>query len=646
MKSKFYLIISCVIVLLTACNQKEKNMLTSGINKSYLDESVKPQQDFYQYACGGWMKLHPLTGEYARYGSFDKLGEDNQEKLKDLIVNIANKSQKAESIPQKIGDLYNLGMDSLLLEKQGAEPIQEELKSINNLKSLQGLTEKLIELHQYGTSAFFGIIARANPQNSAMSIAWAWQSGLGIGDRDYYVEKETQAIRDQYVVLLTNMLKLSGYNQIADLEGKEEEMAKAVLALETKMAEMFMNKIDLRDPYKTHNHVSIEEFQQMIPAIDVKQYLQAMEISHIDSINVGQPTYIKGLQQILTNTDINTIKAYLSLQYIINAASYLSEEFVAANFEFYGKTLSGRTEIRPRWKRVVSTVNGCLGEAVGQMYVEKYFPPEAKERMLKLVENLEVSLAERIDQNSWMTDETKVKAKDKLSSMIVKIGYPDTWRDYSGLHIKKDSYYANIKRANRFEKEYQLRKIGKAVDKNLWLMTPQTVNAYYNPTTNEICFPAAILQPPFFDMNADDAVNYGAIGVVIGHEMTHGFDDRGRNYDKNGNLSDWWTETDSKNFNARTQVLVNHFNKIEVFPGTFANGEFTLGENIADNGGLNVSYVALQKAKNQGNIQEKMDGFTAEQRFFIAYAGVWAGNIRDEEILRRTKEDPHSLGEW
>ena len=338
--------------------------------------------------------------------------------------------------------------------------------------------------------------------------------------------------------------------------------------------------------------------------------------------------------------------AYLAWNVINEAAPYLSDDFVDASFEFYGKTLSGKEENRERWKRVIGTVSGLLAEPVGQLYVEQYFPAEAKERMLTMISNLKTSLGERISNVTWMSQETKQKALEKLEAIIVKVGYPDKWRDYSGLTIEKDSYYANVMRATKFENEYQLSKIGKPVDPSEWLMSPQTVNAYYNPTTNEICFPAAILQPPFFDMNADDAVNYGAIGVVIGHEMTHGFDDHGRQYDKLGNVNDWWTEEDSKNFVNQAQVLVEHFNKIEVLPGLFANGQFTLGENIADNGGLNTSFVALQHAKEQGTVTEEMDGFTANQRFFIAYANVWANNIRDEEISRRTMTDPHSLGKW
>ena len=646
MKRSTLFILGSILITMTACNNKEKSTLQSGINKSFLDETVSPAQDFYQYACGGWMKQYPLTGEYARYGSFDKLGEDNQKQLKDLITGIAAKKHDKETIPQKIGDLYNMGMDSATLEKQGATPVQAQLQSIADMKNIKELTNMLAELYLKGIGAFFSVFAEANPANSNMNIAWLWQTGLGIGDRDYYLEKETQPIRDQYVVLLTKMLQLSGYNKMSLSEGKEENMAKAVLALETEMAKVFMDKNDLRDPHKTYNYMSTEDLQKIIPAVDVKTYFKNIGLQTIDSLNVGQPDYVKGLNKILQSADLQTVKAYLALQVVNDAAPYLSNDFVQTNFDFYGKTLSGKTEMKPRWKRVVLTVDGCLGEAVGQMYVEKYFPAEAKERMLKLVDNLKEALGERIAQNTWMTDQTKAKAKEKLSTFIVKIGYPDKCRDYSSLHIENDSYYTNIERASRFETDYQLSKIGKPVDRTLWLMTPQTVNAYYNPTTNEICFPAGILQPPFFDMQADDAVNYGAIGVVIGHEMTHGFDDQGRNYDKDGNLKDWWTETDSKNFEERTKVLVNHFNKIEVLSGTFANGKFTLGENIADNGGVNVSYVAMQKAIKEGSIQKEMDGFTAEQRFFIAYAGVWAGNIRDEEILRRTKEDPHSLGKW
>ena len=635
-------------LLFSACKDKQQeektDELSSGIHFENLDTTVNPVEDFYRFACGGWMKNHPLTGEYSRYGSFDELGENNREQLKELVTAIAAGKHKAGTIPQKIGDLYNMGMDSVAIDKQGAEPIQGMLQNINKIADKKQITAELVELNQVGISPFFGVFGEADPQNSSMTIAWFWQTGLGIGDRDYYLDASTQNIRDEYVNFLTKLFTLSGYNKIAGFEGKEAEHAKEVLALETEMAKIFMDKVALRDPYKTYNMMKVEELQKLLTNIDVNAYLTGLGLN-IQDLNVGQVDYVKNLNKILTAKKLEVIKDYLAAQVINEAAAYLSHEFVEANFDFYGKTLSGKTEMKPRWKRVLSVVDGSMGEAVGQMYVEKYFPAEAKERMLHLVKNLQAALGERISQTDWMSEETKAKALDKLSSFIIKIGYPDKWRDYSGLEIKNDSYFANIMRASKFENDYQMSKIGKEVDPQEWLMTPQTVNAYYNPTTNEICFPAGILQPPFFDMKADDAVNYGAIGVVIGHEMTHGFDDQGRNYDKVGNLNNWWSDEDAVKFDERAKVLVDYFNGIEVLPGIFANGEFTLGENIADNGGLNISYVALQKAKAEGGIKEEMDGFTADQRFFIAYAGVWANNIREEEIQKRVKEDPHSLGE-
>ncbi len=644
MKKVIYAAMITTAIVATSCGNNKPER-TSGIRFSDLDTTVSPTEDFYQYACGGWMKNHPLTAEYARYGSFDKLAEDNQEQLKGLITEIAKDNHKKGSIPQKIGDLYNLGMDSVTIEKQGAEPLKAELKSIAAMHQKSELTNKLALYAQEGGSPLFSIFGEANPNNSKECIAWVWQTGLGIGDRDYYLDNSAnmETIRKEYVTLLSKFMQLSGYDKEAKI-ANTDEMAKRILAFETELAKAFMDKNDTRDPYKTCNIVSVDEWQKMLPIIDLKSYMNTIGLGAIKSVNVGQVEYTKSLNKILEKTDLEVLKAYLACNYVNGAASYLSSAFVDANFHFYGRVLSGREEQRPRWKRVVGTVDESLGEAVGQMYVEKYFPAEAKERMLKLVSNLQAALRERIAQNTWMTDSTKQKSYEKLDAFIVKVGYPDKWRDYSNLQIEKDSYFANIQRASRFETAYQMSKIGKAVDPTEWLMTPQTVNAYYNPTTNEICFPAGILQVPFFDMNADDAVNYGAIGVVIGHEMTHGFDDQGRNYDKTGNLKNWWAESDATNFKERTNVLVNYFDKIEILPGTFANGTFTLGENIADNGGLNISYVALQKAKKQGDIKENMDGFTADQRFFIAYAGVWAGNIREAEMLRRTKEDPHSLG--
>ena len=616
----------------------------SGVTISNLDNSVKPSADFYQYACGGWMKLNPLGAEYARYGSFDVLAENNQKQLKELVLGLAKKKHEAGTIEQKVGDLYKIGMDTVTLNIQKAEPIQNELKAIATL-SQKDLSTKLAEMSLDGLNPFFGLFGSADPDNSDMTIAYLWQTGLGIGDRDYYLEADQQNIRDEYVRLMANMFKMSGYSTITKCAGSEQDLAKRVLAMESMMAHYFMDKTTMRDPYKTVNKMSVKEAQKLMPSIDLDAYLKTLNLS-IDVVNVGQPEYFAGLSNILATTDMNVIRAYLAWNVINAAASYLSDDFIDADFAFYGKVLSGKQENSPRWKRVINTIDGCLGEALGQMYVKTYFPAEAKTRMEQLVSNLQWALGERIKNSSWMTEATQKAALEKLAAFTVKVGYPDKWRDYGDLTIKNDSYYANIVRARRFESLYQLSKIGKPVDKTEWLMTPQTVNAYYNPSTNEICFPAGILQPPFFDMNADDATNYGAIGVVIGHEMTHGFDDQGRNYDLNGNLADWWTPEDAAAFTERAQVLIDHFNAIEVAPGVNANGTFTLGENIADNGGLNVSFTAFQKAQKDGTIKGDMDGFTPEQRFFLAYAGVWAANIRPEEILRRTKEDPHSLGKW
>lgn len=649
MKKLIVPVMMCSILCLVGCKSKqnvEEPTLLSGIDLENLDTTVSPVEDFYQFACGGWMKNNPLKDEYSRYGSFDVLAENNQVQLKEIITETAASTNTNGSVAQKIGDLYNIGMDTVTIEKQGAEPLKEELSIIANIKDKKELTSILANMSLEGLNPFFGIFGEADPNNSSMTIAWLWQSGLGIGDRDYYLSASQQNTRDQYVALLTEMFRISNYSQMVNMNGKEDQLAKSVLKLETAMAQKFMDKNTLRDPFKTHNIKTIAELQKMIPSVDVNAYLQTLGLQKLESVNVGQVDYLTALDKILATTDLNTIKAYLAWNVINSAAPYLSKEFVDADFNFYGKVLSGTVENKPRWKRVVNTVDGCLGEAVGQLYVEKYFPAAAKERMTKLVANLQSSLGERIQNAAWMSDSTKMLAKEKLDAMIVKIGYPEKWRDYTSLEVKKDSYYANVIRARRFENAYQLSKIGKPVDPSEWLMTPQTVNAYYNPTTNEICFPAGILQPPFFNMNADDAVNYGAIGVVIGHEMTHGFDDQGRNYDKMGNLNNWWRQEDADNFTTRAQVLVNYFNGIEVAPGLFANGQFTLGENIADNGGLNIAFQALQKAKSEGGIQENMDGFTADQRFFIAYANVWANNIRDEEIVRRTTEDPHSLGKW
>lgn len=621
----------------------KKQKTVSKLDLSNLDTTANPAADFYQYACGGWMKKFPLPAEYARYGSFDKLAEDNQTQVKTLIETLAASHQKEGSIGAKIGMLYTLGMDSAKLDQQKYEPVKAELDAIAALKSTDDMVTRIALLHKQGTAPFFMLYVGADQKNSKMNILNLMQGGLGMPDRDYYLadDPDSRETKAKYQGHIVRMFELAGYSTEASLKS-----AIAVVNLETSLAKASTSREDLRDPEKNYHKLSIAELQKLTPDFNWSLYLKTIGAPGAGEINVGQTEFLKVALGELKKSSPETLKAYLAWNVINDAAAYLSCDFEQQNFEFYGKVLSGKEVMQPRWKRVVTVVNESVGEAVGQMYVEKYFPPEAKEKMLVLVENLRESLGERIQSLSWMSDTTKVKALEKLKAIKVKIGYPDKWRNYDKLTVNEESYWANIARARSFEFDFQIQKVGKPVDPTEWLMTPQTVNAYYEPTANEICFPAAILQPPFFDFEADDALNYGAIGVVIGHEMTHGFDDQGRMYDLEGNLKDWWVPQDAERFNAKTAVLVNHYNAIKVLDTLHANGVFTLGENIADQGGLQVSFNALTKALEKNPQKDLIDGFTPQQRFFLAYANVWAQNIRDKEIIRRTKVDPHSLGKW
>lgn len=642
---KTLLTIATMAVIATGC--QHKNELTSGINLNNLDTSVRPQDDFYRFACGGWMDKNPLDAEHSRYGAFDFLAEENQKQLKGIIDSVSSMQNKPGSVADKIATLYNIGMDSVKLQNDGAAPLQPFLEEINAVKTRDDVKAEILKLHKRGNYVLFGVFGEADKDDAKQCIAWAYQTGLGLGDRDYYLTDEgnNKAIREGYVKLMETEFALAGYDKMSGLPA--DQLAKMVMTLETRLAKAQYDKVTNRDPFKTFNRKTVDEAAVVAKNIDWKGYFDYMGIlKGMKSFNMAQPEYFAEVSNVLAGESIDVLKAYFAWHEINGAASFLSDDFVNANFDFYGKLLSGREVNRPRWKRVTSTVDGAMGEALGQLYVEKYFPAEAKKRMTTLVANLQTALGQRIQNATWMNDTTKQRAQEKLSTVLVKIGYPDKWRDYSGLEIKNDSYYANVVRSNEFDVAYGLSKINKPVDRNEWGMTPQTVNAYYNPTTNEICFPAAILQPPFFDMNADEAANYGAIGVVIGHELTHGFDDQGRNYDKDGNLSDWWTAGDAENFKSNAQVLVDAFNAVKVLddPETYANGQLTLGENIADNGGLHISYLAMQNAKEKGQLnKDKMDDFTPEQRFFLAYALVWASNIRPQAILQLTQIDVHSL---
>lgn len=644
MKTKHYLpIVTLAMVTLAGCNMKKEAIMTSGLDRTNLDTTALPGVDFYQYACGGWMKNHPLTAEYARFGSFDELAENNRKQMQALITEIAGKQHATGSIEQKIGDLYNMVMDSVKLNADGIEPIKAELARIAAVKDKNEIFPLMTELGLKGIDGYFGKYIGADIMNSSVNLFEIGQGGISLGEKEYYIDEDeaTKKIREKYKEHIVKMFQLAGSDEAA-----AQKKMEAVLAIETRIAKVSYDKVQQRNPAANYHKMTIDEFKKEYAGLDWDRYFEILGIKDLKVLSVGQPEPIKEVIAIVNTVPVEDQKAYMEWKLIDCAAGCLSDALAEQNFDFYGRTMSGKQEQSPRWKRAVGTVNGVLGEAVGQMYVKKYFPSEAKERMVNLVKNLQAALKERILAQEWMNDSTKAKAIEKLDAFYVKVGYPDKWKDFSGLEIKNDSYWANLKRASEFGWKRMLEeKYNKPVDKDEWYMTPQTVNAYYNPTTNEICFPAGILQYPFFDMQADDAFNYGAIGVVIGHEMTHGFDDQGRQFDKDGNFADWWTAKDAEDFKARSQVMVDFFGNIDVLPDLKANGELTLGENLADHGGLMVSYQAFKNATKEAPLGVS-EGFTPEQRFFLAYASVWAGNIRDEEIRNLTKSDPHSLGRW
>ena len=642
-KKNYVAVATLAFAMLTSCAGQKEAKSTSGIDLANMDTTVSAGTDFFRYACGGWNDAHPLTAEYSRYGTFDELFENSQKQLRELIEGLAaQKNNQAGSAAQKIGDLYNMAMDSVTLNKQGAEPVKAMLDKIAGMKDKSEIVPMMTEMAHIGIGTYFHSYVYADPKNSSLNIFQMGQGGINLGEKEYYLDTDsiTQNIREQYKLYIGKLFQLAGFSE-ADAQQKVAD----VMEIETAIAKVSRSATELRDPEANYHKMSFDELKKTIAGIDWDAYMKGLGIQAPAELNVEQVEPIQEVARLMNTLPLSKHVSYLEYNLLDAAASCLSDDFVAARFDFYGKVLSGRQVNQPRWKRAVNSVNGMLGELVGEMYVEKYFPAAAKERMVKLVKNLQAALGERIDAQEWMSDSTKIRAHEKLATFHVKVGYPDKWKDYSKLEIKNDSYWANVCRASEWGFNDMYSRIGKSVDKDEWLMTPQTVNAYYNPSTNEICFPAAILQPPFFNMEADDAANYGAIGVVIGHEMTHGFDDQGRQFDKDGNLTDWWAPGDADRFKERAQVMVDFFNKIEVLPGLQANGELTLGENLADHGGLNVAYLAFQNATKDAPLGV-VDGFTPEQRFFLAYATLWAGNIRDEQIRVYTKSDPHSLGKW
>ncbi len=620
-----------------------------------MDTSVKPGDDFYRYANGNWLKNNPVPPEYSRWGSFNELVEKNNDALHEITEKAAKLAPKesgeskieqaGDADLQKVGDFYASGMDEEAIDAAGVKPLQDELQKIDAISSKDDLAKEIGRLHDQGIPAFFGFTSGQDDKNSTMVIAQAYQGGLGLPDRDYYTKEDdaSKKLRDGYVAHMTKIFTLLG-----DSEADAAKHAKTVMDIETSLAKPARTRVELRDPQKNYNKMTEAELQKLMPDFKWDEYFKQLDLAAVGSVNVGQPDFFKAANDVFKSVSLDDWKTYLRWHLVHSTAPALSKDFVDANFDFYLKTLTGTEKLKPRWKRVVAATDNEIGEALGKLYVADHFPPGAKARALEMVENLKAALSDRIKAADWMDDETKAEAQKKLAAFSVKIGYPDKWRDYSTLKIDRESYAQNILRADKFETDRELKKIGKPVDRSEWGMTPPTVNAYYNPNMNEIVFPAGILQPPFFNANADDAVNYGGMGAVIGHEMTHGFDDQGRQYDPVGNLRDWWTKTSAANYEKRSKAIVEQYAAYEPLPGLHINGELTQGENIADNGGLKIAYEAFKKAqaKHPEDADKKIDGFTPDQRFFLAWAQIWRANQRDEELKLRINTDPHSPGQF
>lgn len=616
-----------------------------GIRMENMNPQAKPGTDFYEFACGGWRKNNPLKPEYARFGAFNVVGEENNRRIREIIEEMADKQNAFGSLEQKIGDLYNMYMDSTRMNRDGVKPVLADLKKVEKAKNLQQLIDVINRMNREGVAfrELWGFYIGADMMSSDDNLLSMSQSGYTI-EQDYYLSdtENNRKILGYYRQHIINLMTLVGKKP-----AEAQRIMENVVALETRMAKVANTRVQMRDPASNYHKMSFADFLKEYDAFDWKTYFDNLGITDIDYIDVGQPKSLKEAMRVLKDTDVRVLKDWMQFSLVQGAAGTLGDVAYEEIFDFYSRKISGVQEQQPRWKRSVQSVNGIMGNAVGRLYVEKYFPEANKERMLKLVRNLQKALGKRIDAQAWMSPETKAAAHEKLDAFYIKVGYPDTWKDYSSLVVNpKFSLYENLKAIRRWAHEESLeRKWHKPVDKTEWHMTPQTVNAYYNPTTNEICFPAGILQYPFFDMEADDAFNYGAIGVVIGHEMSHGFDDQGRQFDKDGNFRDWWAKGDGDKYNERAQVIRDFFSAIKVLPDLNANGDLCCGENLGDHGGLKFAYAALHDAMKETPLGDK-DGFTPEQRFFLAYASVWAQNITEAEMRRLTTIDPHSLGEW
>ena len=640
---KLLTIVALASISMMATAQTE---LGSGLNQSDFNKSVRPGDDFYEYACGGWMKNNPLPAAYSRYGSFDRLQETNDKRINGILSELQSNTYAKGTIEQKLSDLYKLAMDSTRRNKEGVAPVMPLIKKLEAAKTNKQLLAIQLEQAPYGEQEFFYAGFGADDKNATQNILNVYQSGLSLGQKEYYLDndKATTAIREAFKKHVVKMFQLFGFSKSAATKKMQN-----IMKVETELAKVSKSRTELRDPEANYNKMTLKEFEAKYPNLPLVKVMNAkgIDTKYLQEMVVGQPDFLVGANKVVGNIKPAEYRDVMEWGVISGAANYLSDATVAESFDFNGKIRSGRKENHPLWKRSTSQVEHVMGEALGKIYAEKYFPEAAKKRMLTLVKNLQIALGERIAAQDWMDDSTKVNALLKLNTFYVKVGYPDKWTDLSNLNIDPaKSYYENMEECSKFWNAWRIEHtVGKPVDRDDWHMNPQTVNAYYNPTTNEICFPAGILQYPFFDMNADDAFNYGAIGVVIGHEMTHGFDDGGRMYDKDGNMHNWWKNEDGKNFTERTDKFADFFSNINVLPDLKGNGRLTLGENLADHGGLQVSWAAYKNATKYNKLEDK-DGLTADQRFFHAYAGVWAGNITEAEIRNRTKSDPHSLGRF
>ncbi|MBQ7690323.1 MAG: M13 family metallopeptidase [Muribaculaceae bacterium] len=614
---------------------------THGLNRADMNLSVNPGDDFYEYAGGGWMRANPLKPEYPSYGVFNDLAEKNREQLKELFAELATTTHARGTVGQKVTDLYNLAMDSDRLNREGAAPLKADLAEVATFKKTN-LTPFLAKTHLTLGNPFFGIFVETDLKNSDMNAMWVSAGTSGLPDRDYYLstDADSKKLQQQYRDFMAQMYVLcAGYKK-----KDAQRAAKLIYDIEYQFAEAEMDRAEARDLTKLYNIRTLDQLQQDYPAIQWRQYFDLMGVKGVEWVILEQPRVMETAQKLMSTLTETQMRDYFTWEVINRSAGHLSDEIGETSFDFYGRKLNGQKERQQRWKRAQNIPNSLLGEAVGELYVSKYFAHGSKEKMLTLIGNLRKSLASHIASLTWMTDQTKVNALVKLNSFTVKIGYPDKWRDYSGLAVDPAKpLYENIKAATIYETRRNLDKFGKPVDKEEWGMTPQTVNAYYNPTTNEICFPAAILQAPFFDVEADDATNYGAIGVVIGHEMTHGFDDQGRTFDAEGNMVDWWTPADADRFTEQAEKLAAQFDEYIVVGDLHANGHLTLGENIADQGGLRIAFDAFRQTQ-QFKDGKELDGFTPAQRFYLSYGRIWAQNSTDEFLHQITKSDPHSIG--